>query len=267
MSDSMSILDLTIEDLFPNIFNRQYFFVSPNDKVYMACICLIPSIEIYIDGVVVIDNEKLVGMIGSKNILNAYYEHGSKILYKEAREIMYDSTVHIKPDNKLSEFLDHMRKHRLGFLPVINNSIIAVASIYDVLRLITKHAINISVTEIASKLLVIDDNYNIKDALKIMIEKNIRRLFFKEDDGIYAIVDRDILDFIVNNIVMENRDINIEELKINTIKKRKMLEIDSKTSISNAAILLLKEKAPSSLIIDKEYVVTAWDIVTKVKYK
>ncbi len=259
----IDILELRIEELFPNISNRQCFFVYPNESVSHASICLIPAIEVYIDGVIVVENSKPIGRIGSKHILAAYYQFGREIFYREAREIMHHTKDYITPNMLLKDLLNDMRLNRLGFVPLVSEKGMVVVSIYDVLRLLTKLRIDEPVSTIGSRLTAIDEDYSIRDALRIMLEKNIRRLFIIKDGEIYAIVGRDILDFILNNEVIEGKHIDISNLNVCMIKKHKMLQIKPETSISNAIILLLKQHAPSSLIIDYEYVVTPWDIVMK----
>ncbi|GIU72705.1 MAG: hypothetical protein KatS3mg003_2214 [Candidatus Nitrosocaldaceae archaeon] len=264
----INILELSIEDLFPNIFNRQYFFVYQDESVYLASVCLIPSIEVYVDGVIVIDDNKPIGRIGSKHILTAYYRFGRDAFYKQSKDIMHSTKDHLKPSSSLLDLLNDFRKNKVGFAPITNDEILAVASIYDVLKAIVKLPMDMSVKGIGSKIITIDENYSIRDALRIMLENNIRRLFIKKDKFYTAIVGRDILGFIMENEIGSNKRIDISNIKIDALDMHKITSIREDTSIRDAIVMLLKEKAPSSLIVEDEYVITPLDIITNIiKYK
>lgn len=256
----MDILELSIEELFPNILNRQYFFVYPDESVYLASVCLIPAIEVYIDGVIVIENNKPIGRIGSKHILGTYYVSGREAFYKQSKEIMEGIRRYLTMDSSFKDLLGEVIHSRLGFVPIVNNGIIAVTSLYDILRVVAKSPIDTKLASIGSKTITIDNSYSIKDAIETMVIYNIRRLFIKEDDEFYNIVGRDILDFLVQNEVVLNNPIDITKVKVDVLSKRKVAKVEPNISIKDAAVLLLKQQAPSSLVMT-EYVITPLDIV------
>lgn len=262
----IDILELSIEELFPNILNRQYFFVYKDENVYMASLCLIPSIEVYVDGVIVIDDNKPIGRIGSKHILLAYYNEGREAFYKQADLIMEDTKDYLTMQSLLKDLLKDFKRNKLGFAPILDDGIIAVASIYDILRIITKLPIDKRVEEIGSKIITIDRDYSIRDAIKIMLDNNIRRLFIREDDEFYAIVGRDILGFVMENEIGSSNPIDVSRATISSLTKHKMVKVEADTSIKDAAVILLKQHAPSSLIMD-EHVITPLDIISSVTYK
>lgn len=263
----INILELSLDELVPNIFNRQYFFVYQDESMYMASVCLIPSIEVYVDGVIVIDNSKPIGRIGSKHILSAYYKLGREAFYKPAKDIMGDIKDYLTLNSLLKDLLEDFKRNKVGFAPVVDDGVTAVASIYDILRVITKLPIDKTIVSIGSKVITIDVGYSIKDAIEAMLNNNIRRLFIKEDNEFYAVVGRDILGFIMENEVGSNTPIDISSISINVLQKHKMMKVGSSTRIKDAAIMLLKQHAPSSLIMDDEYVVTPLDIIMNVTYK
>jgi predicted transcriptional regulator len=261
-----NILELSLEELFPNILTRQYFFVYQDESVYMASVCLIPSIEVYVDGVIVIDDSKPIGRIGSKHILSAYYELGREAFYKQAKDIMGATRDYLIFNSLLRDLLEDFKRNKVGFTPILDDGIIAVASIYDILRVITKFSSG-TIADIGSRIITIDADYSIKDAIRTMLDNNIRRLFIKEDNEFYAIVGRDILGFIMENEVGSSKPVDITNTPVGVLAKHKMIKVAASTSIKDAAVILLKQHAPSSLIMDG-HVITPLDIImSAIKYK
>ncbi len=258
----MDILDLTIEDTLMSIFKRQYFFVYADESVYMAAVCLIPSIEVYLDGVIVIDDNKVIGRIGSKDILKGYSRFGIDVFNYKIEEIMYRNEDNLKVDSSIRDIIDDIIKNGVGFAPIINNGVIAIVSIYDILKVILKLELNIPLIGLGSKIITIDSNTSIEDALDIMIKNNIRRLFIK-DDIYYTITDRIILNFIIENSI---NTIDVSNTPLNQLKI-KAITLDVNKCIKDVILALLKNPPPSSVIVN-ENVITPMDIIKCViRYK
>jgi len=260
----MDILDLTIEDVLPSIFNNQCFIVYPQESVYTAAVCLIPAIEVYIDGVIVInDNNKPIGRIGSKNILKAYKEHGVGIFNHVIREIMYATNDSLKIDSTIRDAVNDMINNRFGFVPIVNNEgILSVVSIYDILKIILKMPLDLSIDKLGSKIITIDSNTSINDAIDIMLKSNIRRLFIN-DNIPYLVTGRVILNFIIENSIgaIDVSNVSIDRLRI------KGVVMDKDIDIKSVIVALLNQTPPSSVVIN-DRVITPMDIIKNViRYK
>ncbi len=260
----MDILDLTIEDVLPSIFSKQCFIAYPQESVYTAAVCLIPAIDVYIDGVIVIDdNNKPIGRIGSKNILKAYKEHGVGVFNHEIREVMYATNDSLKIDSTVRDVINDIISHGFGFVPIINNeSILSVVSIYDILKIILKMPLDLSIDKLGSKIITIDSNTSINDAVDIMLKNNIRRLFIK-DNIPYLVTGRVILNFIIENSIsaIDVSNVSIDRLKI------KGVVMNKDTDIKSIILALLNQTPPSSVVIN-DHVITPMDIIKNmIRYK
>ena len=54
--DAEKILDLTIQDAFPHIFNKGTVYVAPDTPIRNIALFLIPLRELYTSGIVVMEN-------------------------------------------------------------------------------------------------------------------------------------------------------------------------------------------------------------------
>jgi hypothetical protein len=69
------LLDIQIKDAAPHIFRRPFLFVEPNTRMLQIATFLAIGPQIYVDGVIVIDDDKVqrgrpVGRISSKHIIS-----------------------------------------------------------------------------------------------------------------------------------------------------------------------------------------------------
>jgi CBS domain-containing protein len=262
MHRTLDVLEYSISDILSDILKRQYFLVYTDENIYMASVCLIPAIEAYIDGVVVLEDNKPLGVIGSKHVLQAYYNEGNNVFYKKAKDVMYEIDKWIDEYTSLYSVIDYLKAKRIGFAPIVkDNSVIAVISFRDILRLIAKSRLDIRVSNICSTLITVDPYLNLKDALEIMFSKNIRRVVIRENDNLYFISDRDILGFLMDNEFGEDKYKDPLEAPLIALNKHKLLKISPDTTISEAAREIMKQKAPPSLLVDDNYIVTPLDII------
>ena len=110
------------------------------------------------------------------------------------------------------------------------------------------------VNEIMNKVMAVDSDINLKQAAKILSDKNIGSIVVLKKDKILGIVtERDIID-------------NISSLgkKISSIMTKVVVTIDHNESLDNAALMMAQSKIKRLPVVDKEKlvgIVTATDII------
>ena len=110
------------------------------------------------------------------------------------------------------------------------------------------------VNEIMNKVMAVESDINLKQAAKILSDKNIGSLVVLKKDKILGIItERDIID-------------NISSLggKISSIMSKVVVTIDHNDSIDNAALIMAQNKIKRLPVVDKEKlvgIVTATDII------
>lgn len=157
------------------------------------------------------------------------------------------------------EVLELFKKDRFCFAPIKTKEgkIVSVAA-RDLLPLVAKMKINIPIRTIYSKMIFVSEGIQIKDALDIMFNNQIRRLGIVGTEPLRIINDRDILEYLCFIKVLE-KDVLIK--KIDRIRSQQITDIHPNTSISSTAELLMAN--PPACSVEKHYIVTPYDIVNK----
>ncbi len=111
------------------------------------------------------------------------------------------------------------------------------------------------VEEVMNKAVAVDHNITLKDAAKLMSDKNIGSLIAVKGDKILGILtERDIMN-------------NISNLgaKISTVMARKVITIDREEDIDEAALLMTKNKIRRLPVVDNDKrlvgIITSTDLI------
>lgn len=263
------LANATINEVAPHILGRQYFFVFPKEPLFQAALCMIPAIEIFIDGVIVMSDKHPVGRITSKPILKTYLStEYPECLQVAAERIMTDLGGKIEMDSPLSDALEIFNRTKVAFAPVTEKgSLVSALAIRDILPLIAKSNITTPVSKISSPLKYADKSVTIREAITVMLENNIRKLAVKDKDVTCLLSDRELLDYFVlsevSHITRVKRDTHILDQKIDHFRMKVPNRVAPETSVSEVAELLMKQSAPVSLLAENS-IVTPWDVVMKV---
>ena len=252
---------MPILDVFPQIFNKEIVFVSTSTPVWHVMLFLVPLRKIYANGIVVVKDNKPVGAIGTHHIFNTIIKSGlEKLQYVTVEQIMAKITQPLTDKSMLEDVLNTFSENEFGFCPVTKNNIhISAISTRDFLPIISKMNIAIPFSNIASRLIYASYNITVKNAISIMLEKNIRKIAIVEDHYMTVIDDRSVLEFLCFSKKPKQEKL---ETEIQHLAKTSVLELDEKTSISDTATLLYEKDMPCG--ISDSVIITPWDLVTKV---
>ena len=255
------ILRMPILDVFPQIFDKEIVFVPPSTQVWHAMLFLVPLRKIYANGIVVVKDNKPVGTIDSHHIFDIIIKSGlEKLECITCEQIMTKITQPLMDRSMLEDVLNTFSENEFGFCPVTKNNIhISAISTRDFLPIISKMNIAVPFSNIASRLIHASENITVKNAISIMLEKNIRKIAIVEDHYMTVIDDRSVLEFLCFSKKPKQEKL---ETEIQHLAKTSVLELDEKTSISDTATLLYEKDMPCG--ISGHVIITPWDLVTKV---
>ena len=108
------------------------YSVSPDATVYDA---LKLMAEKEIGALVVIEDEKMVGIISERDYARKIILKGKSSKQTPVREIMTSDVIHASPDQKVQQCLSLMTKHRFRHMPVLEKDLlVGILSIEDVKR-------------------------------------------------------------------------------------------------------------------------------------
>ena len=310
------ISDIQIKNAAPHIFRRPFLFVEPNTRMLEIATFLAIGPQIYVDGLIVVsDNDKgqrtrPVGRIGCKhiisNILDSDYPDW---LETKASQIMDTTVGACEADSMLSSALEVFDKTRFAFAPIVANRdnekngeidssslvVTAAFTIRDILPLIAKANLSIPIKKISSRLVSLDGNTSIRNALSYMIRTGIRNIGINEEISIHddvrgdsvgvnedvgkcklprIINDRKILEFLFSHngreSLRKNGTTDLGDISIiNHLDIISIAQVKSNTTVSKAAELLMDIRKPCLILKTNEkekehnYIVTPWDVVMK----
>jgi predicted transcriptional regulator len=193
------LLDIQIKDVAPHIFKRPFLFVEPNTRMLQIATFLAIGPQIYVDGVIVIDDKiqrgRPIGRISSKHIISNILDSGYPDWFRtSASQIMDGFVMPLEMDSPLKRALEVFEKTRFAFIPILakkndrmedeeGDSLVVSASfaIRDILPLIAKANLSTPINEVSSRLISVGGNTSVRNALDYMLNKGIRNIGIKEE--------------------------------------------------------------------------------------
>lgn len=261
-------IERPIFDIVPHIFRRPLLSASASDPLLQVVTFLAIGPQIYVDGVVVLDNHKVVGVIGGRHIIEHILYHPRGWLQGTASTVMSRFENMVQADYPLSVALDIFSKTEFAFVPItIKQSVITSLSIRDVLRVVVASKLEIPINGLSSPMVSIKSSTSIGDALEIMLEQGIRNLIVKDNDSNAGILnDRKILEYLLSyrsreTILSRGLD-GLFEAQVNILDLAAAKYVNRDTATGLAAELLLDLNTPC-LLLPNGSIVTPWDIVMK----
>ncbi len=255
------IMDLPINEAVPQIFNKGLVYVAPSTPIRNVALFLIPIRNLFMGGIVVMEEGKPIGKIGPKHILKKILDAGyPQCMDTDAKNVMVSIEQEIRTNFIIREVLELFLKTRFGFSSIMkDDQLVATISTRDFLPIIAKMNINMPLQTIASDLIYISDKISVENTLQIMFKKNLRKIAIKDGDGVKIVDDRSLLGFLFSWGRGNPKALDID---IGFLPKSNVAELEPNTTISKAAEILLKEDLPCSIFNDR--IVTPWDLVMKV---
>ena len=259
--DAEEVLDLTIQDALPHIFNKGTVYVAPDTPIRNIALFLIPLRELYTSGIVVMENNIPIGRISPTHILKKVVENGyPQCLAATAKDVMVSIVREVRATFTLRAVLEIFRDTKFGFSPVMKNELLAgTISTRDFLPFIVKMGVERSANTIASDLIYINHKISIENTLRIMFEEDIRKIAIKEKNQVTIVDDRSLLGYLFS---WETGKPNALDVDIDVLPKSNVANFPHTISISKAAEELLVKNLPCSISEDK--IITPWDFVMKV---
>lgn len=128
--------------------------------------------------VIVLDQDKPVGIITTRSIVAALSEYGLDIFNLKAKDLMSEDLITVTPDTDIVNAIKIMINNNIGGLPVVENQ--AIRGLFterDIINIVAELKFAGIVDSImTTKIETIPQNSTILDAAKVMTLKGVRRL-------------------------------------------------------------------------------------------
>lgn len=259
-------LEKPISEIVPNVFKRPLLFVSPSDSLLQAATFLAIGPQIYVDGLVVLEDNKAVGAIGGRHVIEyiLYHQHGWR--HGTASSVMSQLQTAVRGNDALQVALDVFRKTGFAFVPItIDEKVVTSLSLRDLLKPIATSQLDKTVGDLSSPLISAASDTSIGSALEIMLEQSVRNLIVKDNNRTAILNDRKILEFLLSHegtsALSSKQSNGLFEINVSALDLLAAKHVKRDTTVSAAAELLTDLNTPC-LLVDNS-VVTPWDIVMK----
>ena len=275
------LLDIRIKDAAPHILRRPILFVEPNTRMLQVATFLAIGPEIYVDGLIVIDEVqrgKPIGRISSRHIISSILDFGyPDCMQKNASQMMDGLVMPLEMDSPLKKALEVFKTTGFAFVPIVAKNddveghslrVAASLTIRDILPLIAKADLSMPVKEFASRLVSVSGKSSIRNAFDYMLNKSIRNVGIegelpyqidscirggdesgKEAKLCHIINDRKILEFLLSHngreVMCRKGIARLAEISIiDNLDTTSIPAVKFDTSISSAAELLMDVHNP-----------------------
>ena len=261
------VINVDLSHAVPQIFKRPHLSVLSDSTLMQIAPFMAIGPQIFVDGLIVTQEEKPIGIVTSKHVLNAIINYKYPDCLKiSASQIMDNTGGALETDEPLSRAIEIFNRTSIAFLPITRSgSVVASLSIRDLLPLIATSTIDVPIKDISSPLILLSRDTNLKAALDILFQKKIRNIItVGSDDNYYVINDRKILEFLFSEEgrkILSTFDSGIEGIQIDVMNKLPTVKVDDSTNLSKAAELLMDLNTPCLLL--NHSIVTPWDIIMK----
>lgn len=129
-----------IEDIL-KVKGNQYYLVTPETPAYAAITLMA---EKNIGALLVIKNNKIVGIFSERDYVRKIVEKGKSFEIKNVSDFMSTSVTTVSPKNSAKECMQLMTSKHIRHLPVVEgDQILGVVSIGDIVNKIIKDQTNI----------------------------------------------------------------------------------------------------------------------------
>jgi len=258
---------LRIKEAFPEMFERAYPAIDPTTPI----ISILPLLQFYeIDALPLsFDlNEKQRGIYGFSclaRILTLEPGRFKRFLEKPCEEVS-EPLATVRAEQHLSVLLNAFLRKRFGFARVVERrGAGALVTLSDVLVLYGRGGVksSLSLEDVASPAFSMPAEATIREALKEMFSRRIRRVFVGESRE--YVWDRSIIEHIFSPAVLarvaQNASEDILDIPISAIRTSAATEVRGGMKLKDAAAAL-NTQSGKCLVFDGK-VVTPWDVIMK----
>ena len=252
---------------FPWIFQRAPPIVGESESI--AYEGLILGFR-YVDFVVVVRAQKVLGAITGLELLNALRETRISGFSYLTRTRMADICRPVGVEGlrgSLQSILDTMRQTRCGNVCIVQDGeLTATVSLRDIVRYATSLTTqtNIEVFQLANTAVSMRSNATVAETLDLMISKRIRRILV-QDSGLQKVVDdRVLVEYAFSHMrfttLKDNPD-DFWNLSLAGLPSLDIVSIDGKADVAEAWKAMYTSPA-QCLLVDGR-ILTPWDVVIR----
>jgi CBS domain-containing protein len=234
--------------------------------------------QIYVDGLIIARDKKLVGRIGGQHILDCLlripYDDWLRV---RASELMEEGTSSLELDSSLSDLLELFAGTKFALAPITDKGeLIGSIGMRDLLSVVFESKLPTQVTTIGSTQIHLKRDRTLRNAIETMLKNRIRNLVLSDnvidskDEGDYIINDRKILEFIFSYEGKKVMAAGIgsdafSNIRVDSLDMISASHVSQTETVSRAANMLRDINTPA--LLSENQIITPWDVVMKTIWK
>lgn len=257
----MPISQYAMRDLLPTLLSSPVVSVRVGDPVAEATNLLSHNLETFTDSLVVVDDDKPLGLVGGGDVLEGLLKTPTGAFFEKTRikEIMSKDLVLVDKDATLAKLLNQWMKTTRAFAITQNQyGGYSAISARKLLEIGMSCKTNLEIKDISKKkIFTFRKDQTVKAAISTMFKNRTRKLIL--EDTSQFISDRIIIQKISQDLNCLHDIDDFLEMKCSEFRLDKAKEASGKILLEEASKMLYKMQSP--YIIHEEGVLTPWDII------
>jgi predicted transcriptional regulator len=260
--EKIPISQHAMRDLLPDsLLSSPVVSVRTNDPVVEATRLLSHNLETFTDSLIVVQEDKPVGLVGGANVLEGLLQNPHAAFFEKTRikEIMNKNLVIVDKDATLGELLSQWMRTNRAFAIMPNQyrgySAISARKLLEIgMSCKTK----LEIKDISKKkIFTFRKDQTVKEIISAMFKNNTRKLILEETSQFIS--DRIIIQKISQDLNCLDGVDDFLEMKCSEFRLDKAKEVSGKTLLEEASKMLYEMQSP--YILHEEGVLTPWDII------
>lgn len=262
----LPLMKLSLNDLLPDsLYKSPAVSIRLTDTVGDAATLLSHYLESFTDSLVVIKDERPIGILGGIELLDGVLKNPTSDFFDNTSvgKMMNEKLTIITKQTKLSDLLKQWQETRRAFAIIPNQySGYSAISARKILEIAIMYGDIMTVSEIPKKRTVtFNNNYTVRDIITSMFENKTRKLILEHTSSF--INDRIIIETIVREL-NHLRDIkDFLDMKASIFKLENAKTISENLSIQEASKIMYDMLSPYLMV--KDQVISPWDVVLSLK--
>jgi predicted transcriptional regulator len=259
-------MDSSLNVLLPDsLYKSPAVNIRSTDTIGDAATLLSHYLESFTDSLVVIKDEKPVGVIGGIEILDGVLKNPTSDFFNNTSidKIMNDKLTIITKQTRLSDLLKQWEKTRRAFAIISNPySGYSAISARKMLEIAITYGDTMTVSEIPKKrIITFNNNYTTKDIITSMFENKTRKLILENTSSFIS--DRIIIEKIVRELSYLRNIKGFLDMKSSIFKLENAKMISENSSIQEASKTMYDMLSPYLMV--KDQAISPWDIIMSLK--
>jgi predicted transcriptional regulator len=265
-TEMKSISDSTLEELFPEtLTDTSCVYIDKGREVWVGTEMCAQYIESNVDSIVVIENNKALGIIGGYDILDHLRKNPTRDFqyHHKVEEVMFKELPQIEKNIKFEDLIDIWKNSRRAFAVIPRESgDYSPISARKMLELGTRCQTDISVSSIPKKRIVtFSQDDSLGKVIELMIEHKTRKLLLENSKQFIS--DRIILGHISHVNKFEKETDNYLDIPIKNLCLEYVNEL--KEDVKFNKLCAIMDKMGHPFVIYKDTPISPWDVCLTIK--